>query len=100
MRPLNIPSPPDPASPQFSGNPIAWQRATAQWMQQAKGLLENAHNEVIRPCGQQMRSSGYVVNTVATGTTTGTDLSNVVATLIDTLTAKGILSPTITRNSG
>lgn len=96
-RVLNIGQPPDPAA---YPSPIAWQRAAYDWMQRMRGVIQDAHNEVIRPAGQQMLATSFTLSTVATGTTTGTDLSNVVATLIDVLTQKGVLSPTVSRSSG
>lgn len=66
-------------------------------MQRSKGVLENAHNQLAAPCAQQMVVGSFTTNTTITGTTTGTDLANVVASLMQTLTAKGLLSPTISR---
>ena len=97
MKQLNIPNPPDPGS--YPGNPLAWQRAVFDWMQRVKGVVQDVVNDAQRPCGQQMADpTAYTLNTVATGTMTGTDLANVVCTLIYTLTNGGILSPTISRS--
>ena len=98
MKHLSLPDPPAADSPQFRGNALAFQRAASDWMARAKGLIQSAHNDVASPCGQQMLATSFVLNTVATGTTTGTDLSNVVASLISVLTQKGILSPTASRS--
>lgn len=97
MKQLNIPMPPNPSAAQYRTNFVAWQRAATDWMERAKGVLEAAHNELARPCGQQFIASSFTTNTAVTGTTTGTDLSNVVASLVETLTQKGILSPTVSR---
>lgn len=97
MKQLNIPTPPNPDAPQYRGNALVWFRAATDWMQRTKGVLETAHNELARPCGQQLLASDFTTNTTVTGTTTGTDLSNFVASLVATLTAKGIISPTVSR---
>lgn len=98
MKTLNIPTPPNPETPQYRSNPLAWQRAAADWMQKAKGVIEAAHNEAIRPCGQQFLATSFTTNTVATNTYTAVaDVANVLASLIQTLTQKGILSPTVSR---
>ena len=98
MKQVNIPTPPDPQTPQYRGNPLAWQRAATEWMQHVKGVTENGFREVAKPCGQQMASpTSFTTNTAVTGTTTGTDLSNVVCSLIAALIQGGVLSPTISR---
>lgn len=98
MRHLNIPDPPDPNGIQYKGNALAWQRASFDWMKKLKGVVQDSHNQLSNPCGQQFIASAFTTNTTATGTTTGTDLSNVVASLVQTLTQGGVLSPTISRN--
>jgi hypothetical protein len=95
MRTLNIPHPPNPVSPQFKNNPVAFNKAAHEWMTQAKGAIEQAHNSVATPCGQQLRASAFTTNTTITGTSTGTDVANFLCSLVATLTNKGILSPTI-----
>lgn len=97
MQNLSLPDPPNPDLPQYRGNSLAWQRAAMDWMGRAKGIIQTAHNDAIRPAGQQFLATAYTTNTVASGTTTGTDLANVVASLVATLTQKGILSPSVTR---
>jgi hypothetical protein len=95
---LILPIPPNPSEAQFA-NPVALARAQWEWNTRVKGTLEDAWRINSAPCGQQISASSFTTNTSVTGTTTGTDLSNVVATLIQILTDKGILSPTITRGA-
>ena len=71
-----------------------------QWAMQVKSLTENYSRLQSAPSGQQMLATNFTTNTVCTGTTTGTDLANVVASLIMTLLNKGVLSPTVTREQG
>lgn len=96
MRILNLPKPPDPAAPIFAHNPMAYNRAVFEWMNQVKGLTELAHRSVATPCGQQISVSSFSTNTTLHGTSTGTDIVNFICSLVQTLTDKGILSPTIT----
>lgn len=93
--PLNLPNPPDPS--QYPGNPVAWQRAMYDWMAKSKSMLVDAHRSATKPCGQQFQVSTYTTTTAVTGTTTGTDLANALCSLIAALTARGIISPTISR---
>lgn len=93
---LTLPVPPSPDAPQFR-KPADYNRAIYQWAQVTKGLLENAVNQALAPCGQQFTATAFTTNTIATGTMTGTDVANCLASLVQTLTQKGLLSPTITR---
>ena len=97
MKTLNLPNP--PRVEQYPGNPTAWMRATTDWMERSRGALLEAVNSANRPCGQQFATpTSYTLNTVATGTMTGTDIANVVCSLVYTLENGGILSPTISRS--
>jgi len=96
MRRLTLPNPPDPNQPSFRTNPQAYSRALYDWARQVKQLTEQAHNSVATPCGQQIQVSSFTTNTVVSGTTTGTDLTNFVCSLVQALQNKGILSPTVT----
>jgi hypothetical protein len=95
MKTLQIPQPPNPDTPQFKSNPLAYNRAVHEWMQRTKGAIEQAHNSVVTPCGQQMQSMAFTTNTMLMGTSTGTDVVNFLCSLIQTLTKKGIISPSI-----
>lgn len=97
MRQLNIPLFPDPTSPVYRGNVLAWQRAVNDWGQRVKGVLEDGFRELSSPCGQQISASAFTTNTAVTGTTTGTDLANAVCSLISVLEQGGVTSPTISR---
>jgi hypothetical protein len=96
MKTLNIPNPPNPDAQQFKSNPLAYNRASYLWMMLAKGAIEQAHNSVATPCGQQMQVSAFTTATTLTGTSTGTAVSNYLCSLVQALTNKGIISPSIT----
>lgn len=95
-RQLSLPKPPHPEAPQFKQNQMAYHRAVYDWMCQVKGLTEQAHNVATKPCGQQLQAASFSTNTAMTGTMTGTDIANALCTLVQTLTNKGIISPSIT----
>jgi hypothetical protein len=91
MRTLLLPLPPEP--PSTSG----WARDAYQWMVSVKGALEELSRINDSPLGQQFVVGSFTTNTTIAGTTTGTDLSNFVASFIEAMTAKGLVSPTISR---
>lgn len=95
MRALNIPDPPKPE--QFRGNVLGWQRAMVDWGQRVKGVLQDFNRDANKPCGQQLVVGSFTTNTTITGTTTGTDLANYVASMTQAFTMRGDISPTITR---
>ena len=94
MRNLSIPQAPNP---DLYPSPIAWQRAMFDWMQRTRGVIQDAHNQLARPCGQQISATDYTTNTAVTGTTTGTDLANALCSLIAVLQQGGVTSPTTSR---
>lgn len=95
MKRLVLPAPP---VIQDGVNPLAYMRQMHDWAQRVKGVLEDTAKINWSPCGQAILATNFTTNTVVSGTTTGTDLSNVVSSLVTILRAKGILSPTSTRN--
>lgn len=87
-----LPAAPNPSDPMYSGNPVSWQRAAYQWMQVVRERIETDSEVNVRPMAPFVVSTYTAVNTM-----TGTDaLSNVVATLISAMQAKGL---TATRSS-
>lgn len=91
MKRVIIPSPPNPEDALYRSNPLAHSRAMFDWANAVKGKIESASLVNDAPAAQTILATNFTTNTVATGTTTGTDLSNVVCSLIAALTAKGIL---------
>ena len=89
MKRIKLSNPPDPA--QFS-NQVAWQRATYDWMQKAKSVIEIASNQNDTPLQQNFVVSSYSTNTALTGTSTGTDLANFLCSLVQSMTDKGFIT--------
>ena len=100
MKRVTLPQPPNADDPLYRDNAMAFMRATSDWMRRVKGMIEDASRINGTPMGQAFLATAFTTNTVATGTTTGTDLSNVVASLIAAMTASGLVSPTISRTGG
>jgi len=96
MRKLTLPTPPNPDDQKYKSNALALSRAVYQWMSQVKGLMETAHNGNASPCGQQIQVGSFTTNTTLSGTMTGTQIANGLCSLVQTLTNKGIISPSIT----
>lgn len=92
MKQIVLPKPPNPDDPQYNKNPLAHQRAMFDWAQQVKGKLEEAGRINSAPAGQPIAVSSFTTNTAITGTTTGTDLSNAVCSIVQALISKGILT--------
>lgn len=99
MKRIVLPQPPDPADQKFNGVPFLWQRAAFTWMQQAKQVLDDANRVNASPMGQQFQVGAFTTNTTVTGTTTGTDLSNFVASLVQAMTTTGYVAPVQKRTS-
>lgn len=86
MNRTQLPNPPDPGAPAYAGNPQLWGRAAYQWMLQVKERIETDSEVNVRPMAPFVVSTYTAVNTM-----TGTDaLSNMVATLITAMQAKGL----------
>ena len=88
---LILPGAPDPEK--------ATLRDVCIWIRSAKRLLEDYSRVQSAPAGQQLLASNFTTNTVITGTSTLADVANYVATFVTALTNKGIVSPTVTRQS-
>ena len=89
MRLLILPTPPDPARYR---NAMELARAQFDWMTRVKSVIEQTAKVNWAPATPTILATNFTTNTVVTGTTTGTDLANVVATLVQILTNKGITS--------
>ncbi len=98
MKRVVLPQPPDAA--QYRANQYGFMVASSDWMRRVKGLIEDASRINDSPIGQQFLTADFTTNTTVTGTTTGTDLSNFVASLVQAMTERGIVSATISRSDG
>jgi len=93
VKKFTLPDPPNPNDIAYKSNPLAYSRAANDWMRRVKGTLEASVNQLGLPASPSFVATSYTTNTVISGTTTGTDLTNAVCSLITALTNKGILIP-------
>jgi hypothetical protein len=78
---LTLPTPPNPSDARYVGSQHAFMQAQYQWAQQLVGLLLDHSRVNDAPCASPVLPT------------------DTVATLIGALTQKGIVSPTVGRNS-
>jgi len=78
---LSLPQPPNPSEPRYRTNLLAWAQAHYTWSQQVVGLLQDHSRVNDAPCANPVLPT------------------DTVATVINALTQKGLLSPTASRNS-
>lgn len=98
MKRVVLPMPPSPYDPAMA-DPMSWARAMFDHMVKVQGLLEDASRVNDVPLGQALIVGAHTLQNTVTGTTTGTDLSNFVATMAQAFTDRGLLSPTIGRST-
>jgi len=100
MKRVVLPQPPNPDEPAYKSNPLLLARANYQWMCRAKGALEDNSRLNDRPMGQQFAVGSFTTNTTISGTSTGTDVANFIASLVTAMEAKGLVSQTVSRKAG
>lgn len=100
MKPVVLPTPPNPDDQAYKNSPLAFNRAQYTWMSEVKGLLESASTVNNRPMAQQFAVGSFTTNTTISGTSTGTDVSNFISSLVTAMEAKGLVSKTVSRSGG
>ena len=99
LRRVVLPAPPYPTDAKYGTNTQLLLTDMCNWMKSVNGLLQNYTRLMSAPAGQQLLATNFTTNTVITGTSTGTDVANFVASFVTALTQKGIISPTVSRQS-
>ena len=97
MRIATLPAPPDAS--RYLSDQQGFNRAVTDWMGRVKGIIETASRINDTPAQTAMYAENFMSTSTINGTMTGTDVTNALATLVDTLTRKGILSPTVSREN-
>lgn len=93
MKIVTLTTPPNPDDFQYQKNPLGYNRAVFQWMQDTKGKLELASKQNSSPLGQAFAVSSFSTNTSLSGTSTGTDIANFICSLIAAMQNKGFTKP-------
>ena len=89
-----IPSPPNPAN---QSSQIAYNQSVYQWLQQTKGILEQCSGANDTPMDQPfVVTTGFTMTSTISGTSTGTQVSNFICTLVNAMIKKGFISQTQT----
>lgn len=95
MKQIILPQPPEAA--RYRNDVPGFMTAASDWMRKAKVHIEEASRINDSPLGQQFVVSDFTTNTTITGTMTGTDLANAFASVVQAMTERGMISPTIKR---
>lgn len=93
MKIVRLPVPPNPDDRQYLNNPQGWARAAFGWMNDVKGKIEAQSLQNDTPLNQNFAVSSYTTNTSLSGTSTGTDVSNFVCSIVAAMQKKGIVKP-------
>lgn len=91
MKRVNLPKPPNPDETGYRNNPLGYSRATYDWMNKVRGILEQASAQNDAPLDQNFVISSYTTNTMLAGTSSGTDVSNFLCTLVDAFISRGAI---------
>lgn len=91
MKRIILPQPPNPDDAMYRNQPLVYSRAAYEWMRQVKGKIEDASTINDTPLDQQLVISSYTLNTSLSGTSTGTDITNFICTLVSAFTKKGVI---------
>lgn len=92
MRRIVLPTPPNPDA--FAGNMLAYARSTYQWQLQVKSLVEQASQINDVPLDQVFQVSGsYAIATSISGTSTGTQITEFLCSLVKSMERRGLTSP-------
>lgn len=92
MKRIILDNPPNPESPKYKNNPIAWARDTYDWMNRTKQKVETASAQNDTPLSTPFVVSSFTTNTSLTGTSTLGDVANCLCSLIQALTNKGAIT--------
>ena len=99
MKRITLPQPPDAESTLYKNNQQAFNRAVSDWLRRIKGLIEDASRVNDTPMGQPFLATNFTTNTVITGTSTLGDVADCLASLIAAMTARGLISATVSRTT-
>lgn len=91
MKLVVLDDPPNPDEYKYKNAPLTYSRDQYQWAQRVKNKIENASSQNDTPLSQPFVVTSYTTNTQLTGTSSGTDVSNFLCTLVAALISKGLI---------
>lgn len=82
-----------PEAPRPTSDQNAFNQAIASWIQQSKGIIEQASKINDTPISQPfVVTSGYTLTTSIAGTSTGTQITNFLCSFISAMINKGLIT--------
>lgn len=88
---IKLPDVPNPDDIIYKGNPLSYQRAMFNWATQTKGKIEKASINNNTPMDQNFVLGSYTLSTSLSGTSTGTDITNFILSLCNSMISKGFI---------
>lgn len=95
MKTTAWPDPPNPSDAQYS-NPKTYNLAMYRWASQVKSELQGKGRVNDRAVALNFVPTHFTTSTVLTGTDSTTNVAQVLCTLLQALTNRGILKPNVT----
>lgn len=93
MKQIALTEPPDPADYNYKDNQMAYNRAVFRWMNEIKNRIETASHFNDIPMDQNFIFGSYTLTTSIAATSTGTDITNFICSVVAAFTRKGLISP-------
>lgn len=92
MKQIALNEPPDPTDYNYKEDQIAYNNAVYQWMVESRNRIEQASHFNDIPMDQNFVLGTYVLTTSIASTSTGTDITNFICSLVAAFTRKGLIS--------
>lgn len=84
--------PPNPTQEKYRSNPLMWQRDMYEWGKSLSGKLEQASALNDTPLETPFVLGDFTATTTLAGTSTGTNVSNFLCTLVEAFTNKRMIT--------
>lgn len=78
--------------PIHRGNDLAFFREVTDWMSRTKTKIDQASLQNDTPLTKNFTVTGFTTSTALSGTSTGTDITNFVCSVVQAFTNKGIIT--------
>lgn len=92
MKQVALNEPPNPDDYNYKDNQLAYNRAVFRWMTESRNRIETASHFNDIPMDQNFILGSYTLTTSLAATSTGTDISNFLCSVIAAFTRKGLIS--------
>lgn len=92
MKQVSLNEPPDPSDYNYKDDQMAYNKAVFRWMNESRQRIEAASHFNDVPMDQNFVLGSYVLTTSLAGTSTGTDITNFICSVVAAFTRKGLIS--------